>query len=112
MLAVVDLFTRECMAIDVGRSLTGDDVVRVLTAITCKRRIELDFSRPGKPIDNANVKRFNGHRREACLNATCFMSLDDARSKIVAWRPYCNESRPPSSLDWTTPTEFARRCRQ
>ncbi|MDT4863250.1 IS3 family transposase ISRso16 [compost metagenome] len=138
MLTEVDLFTRECLAIDVGQSLRGEDVVRVLTAITYERGVprtiksdngskfiskvldkwtyergvELDFSRPGKPTDNANVESFNGRLRQECLNASWFMSLDDARGKIEAWRQYYNESRPHSSLDWITPAEFARRCRQ
>lgn len=136
MLTVVDLFSRECLAIDVGQSLKGEDVARVLTAITearglpCtiksdngsefiskvmdkwayERGVELDFSRPGKPTDNANVESFNGRLRQECLNATWFMSLDDARGKIEAWRRYYNESRPHSALDWATPAEFARRC--
>ncbi|MGQ3002537.1 MAG: IS3 family transposase [Hydrogenophaga sp.] len=138
MLTVVDLFTRESLAIDVGQSLKGEDVVRVLTAITqerglprtiksdhgsefiskvmdkwaYERGVELDFSRPGKPTDNANVESFNGRLRQECLNAAWFMSLDDARGKIEAWRQYYNESRPHSALDWATPAEFARRCRQ
>lgn len=136
MLTVVDLFTRECLAIDVEQRLTGEDVVRVLTAISnerglpCtiksdngsefiskamdkwayERGVELDFSRPGKPTDNANVESFNGRLRQECLNASWFMSLDDAKGKIEAWRRYYNESRPHSALDWSTPAEFARRC--
>jgi putative transposase len=43
--------------------------------------VELDFSRPGKPIDNAKVESFNGRLREECLNAHWFLSLDDARRK-------------------------------
>jgi putative transposase len=138
MLTVVDLYTRECLAIDVGQSLKGEDVVRVLNGITerrglpqtiktdngsefiskvmdrwaYERGVELDFSRPGKPTDNANVESFNGRLRQECLNATWFMSLDDAKGKIGAWREYYNESRPHSALDWTAPAEFARRCRQ
>ena len=136
MLTVVDLFTRESLAIDVGQNLKGEDVVRVLTAITqerglprtiksdngsefiskvmdkwaYERGVELDFSRPGKPTDNANVESFNGRLRQECLNATWFMSIQDARGKIEAWRQYYNESRPHSALDWATPAEFARRC--
>jgi putative transposase len=109
MLTVVDLFTRECLAIDVGQSLKGENVARVLSAITearglpstiksdnCsefiskvmdkwayERGVELDFSRPGKPTDNANVESFSGRLRQECLNATWFMSLDDARGKIA-----------------------------
>lgn len=99
--AVVDLFTRECLAIDVGQSLKGEDVVRVLNGITEQRGlpqtiktdngsefiskvmdkwayehgVELDFSRPGEPTDNANVESFNGRLRQECLNATWFMSI-------------------------------------
>ena len=135
MLTVVDLFSRECLAIDVGQSLKGEDVVRVLSAITqerglprtiktdngsefiskvmdkwaYERGIEMDFSRPGKPTDNATVESFNGRLRQECLNANWFMSLNDAQIKIEAWRKDYNESRPHSALDWATPAGFARR---
>nr|WP_256365055.1 IS3 family transposase [Caldimonas brevitalea] len=137
MLTVVDLYTRECLAIEVGQSLKGEDVVRVLSTIVTdrglpqtiktdngsefiskamdkwayERSIELDFSRPGKPTDNANVESFNGRLRQECLNEHWFLSLDDARAKIEAWRRDYNESRPHSALEWATPTEFARRSR-
>ena len=75
-----------------------------------ERGVELDFSRPGKPTDNARVESFNGRLRQECLNANWFLSLDDAKAKIEAWRTYYNESRPHSALDWATPAEFARRC--
>ena len=73
--------------------------------------VELDFSRPGKPTDNARVESFNGRLRQECLNAHWFLSLEDARTKIEAWRKDYNENRPHSALGWATPTEFARRCR-
>lgn len=133
-LTIVDNYTRECLAIEVGQSLKGEDVVRVLERITADRGcpatikvdngsefvskamdrwayeggVELDFSRPGKPTDNAKVESFNGRLREECLNAHWFLSLDDARSKIEAWRSYYNEMRPHSALQWMTPVEFAR----
>ena len=138
MLTVVDCFTRECLAIDVGQSLKGDDVVDSLNRIAAQRGlpatiktdngsefiskamdkwayergVELDFSRPGKPTDNARVESFNGRLRQECLNAHWFLSLEDAQAKIGAWRTYYNETRPHSALDWATPAEFARRCRQ
>lgn len=71
--------------------------------------VELDFSRPGKPTDNARVESFNGRFRAECLNAHWFLSLADAQRKIEAWREYYNEARPHSALGWTTPAEFARR---
>jgi putative transposase len=73
-----------------------------------ENRVELYFSRPGKPIDNAKVESFNGRLREECLNAHWFLSLDDARRKIDAWRRYYNEARPHTALDWMTPSEFVR----
>jgi putative transposase len=69
--------------------------------------VTLDFSRPGKPTDNAFVESFNGRLRDECLNAHWFLSLADARSKIEAWRRHYNESRPHTALGWMTPREFA-----
>ena len=112
MLTVVDCCSRESLAIHVGQSLKGDDVVRVLNAIVhergqpqtiktdngsefiskvmdkwaYERGVELDFSRPGKPTDNAMVESFNGRLRQECLNEHWFMSLADAQDKIKAWR--------------------------
>ncbi|MBB2962661.1 transposase InsO family protein [Methylobacterium sp. R2-1] len=68
---------------------------------------QLDFSRPGKPTDNALVESFNGRLRDECLNANWFLSLADARSKIETWRRQYNESRPHTALGWLTPQEFA-----
>jgi len=72
--------------------------------------VEIDFSRPGKPTDNAKNESFNGRFREECLNAHWFLSLEDARRKIEVWREYYNEARPHSALQWMTPAEFARQC--
>src|SRR5205823_2378660 len=55
--------------------------------------VTLDFSRPGKPTDNAFIESFNGKFRAECLNAHWFMSLDDARRKCEAWRRDYNEER-------------------
>jgi len=57
-----------------------------------ERRVELDFSRTGKPTDNARVESFNGRLRQECLNANWFLSLDDAKAKIDAWRTYYNRA--------------------
>lgn len=135
-LPVVDNYTSECLAIDVGQSLKGEDVVRLLDQLRLTRGVpktikvdngsefiskamdrwayehgvELDFSRPGRPTDNAKVESFNGRFREECLNAHWFLSLEDAKSKIEAWRQYYNEERPHSAQGWMTPAEFARQC--
>lgn len=94
------------------KSDNGSEFIsKVMDKWACERSVKLDFSRPGKPTDNANVESFNGRLRQECLNENWFMSLEDAQANISAWRTYNNESRPHSALDWTTPEEFARRCR-
>ena len=80
--------------------------------ISYENGVELDFSRPGKPTDNAKVESFSGRFRSECLNAHWFLSLDDAKRKIEAWRRYYNEVRPHSALKWATPAEYARRMRK
>jgi len=137
-LTVVDNYTRESLAIDVGQSLKGDDVVATLNRIAAtrglpatikvdngsefiskvmdrwayERGVELDFSRPGKPTDNAKIESFNGRLRQECLNLHWFLSLDDAKEKIEAWRQYYNETRPHSALQWESPAHFARQALQ
>ncbi len=69
--------------------------------------VVLDFSRPGKPTDNAFAESFNRRVRAECLNAFWFLSLDDARVKCEAWRIDYNEVRPHSSLGNQTPVEHA-----
>lgn len=74
-----------------------------------ERGIRIDFSRPGTPTDNATVESFNGRLRQECLNENWFMSLEDARCKIEAWRIHCNQRRPHSALGWMTPSAFAEK---
>ena len=132
-LTVVDNHTRECLAIEVAQSLTGDDVVRVLTNIAKKRHqyplhtqadngpefvslaldkwayengVTLDFSRPGKLTDNPFIESFNGSLRDECLNTNWFMSLEDAKKKIETWRQDYNHFRPHSSLADVPPVLF------
>jgi len=68
--------------------------------------VTLDFSRPGKPTDNPYIESINGSFRDECLNLHWFLSLDDARKKIDAWRREYNSLRPHSSLRDLTPEEF------
>jgi putative transposase len=135
-LTIVDNYTRERLAIEVNGTLRGEDVVAALIRLEQDRPlpwyikadngsefiskaldkwayehgVEIDFSRPGKPTDNAKNESFNGRFREECLNAHWFLSLEDARRKIAVWREYYNEARPHSALQWMTPAEFARQC--
>ena len=65
--------------------------------------VALDFSRPGKPTDNAFAELFNGKFRTECLNVFWFLSLDDAAAKCEAWRRDYNEVRPHSAIGNQTP---------
>lgn len=134
VLTIVDNFTRLSPAIDVRLSYRGADVVSTLERVSgvygrpkrirvdqgpefiskeldlwaWMNGVTLDFSRPGKPTDNAFAESFNGKFRAECLNASWFLSLDDARSKCEAWRTDYNEVRPHSSIGNQTPIECAR----
>jgi len=66
----------------------------------------LQFSRPGKPVDNRFIESFNGRFRDECLNDNWFMSLKDSREIVETWRMDYNSARPHSSLDDLTPNEF------
>ena len=68
--------------------------------------VELDFSRRGKPVDNAFIESFNGSLRDECLNVNWFLSLEDARDEIESWRQDYNEWRPHSSLDNLSPRQY------
>lgn len=134
-LNVVDDATRECLAIEVDTSLSGVRTARVLDRIaqgrgsypnrlvldngpecTSKaldqwaydRGVELAFIRPGKPIENCFVESFNDRFRDECLNLHWFVSLNDARRTIEAWRVDYNHVRPHGSLGGLPPRVFAR----
>ncbi len=82
-----------------------------MDSLAYEHRVELDSSRPGKPTDNAKVESINGRFHKECLNEHWFLSLEDAKGKIEAWRRYYNEDRPDSAQGWMTPAEFAEQCR-
>ncbi len=65
----------------------------------------IDFSRPGKPTDNAFIESFNGSLRDECLNIHWFETLAEAQRLIEAWRIDYNESRPHMALGNKTPAE-------
>ena len=69
----------------------------------------LDFSRLGKPTDNAFIESFNGTLREEYLNQHWFLLLEDAREKLESCRLDYNRSRPHSSFGNQTPSEFAQK---
>jgi putative transposase len=137
LLTVIDVFSREALAIEVGSRLRGEDVVAVLNRLVQQRgapiqlfvdngaeftghmvdlwayhrKVRIDFSRPGKPTDNAFIESFNGSLRDECLNLHWFQDLGEARQIIGAWRIEYNESRPHMGLGDLTPLEYASRAR-
>ena len=70
--------------------------------------VKLDFSRPGKPTDNAVIESFNGRLRDECLNQHWFLSFDEARTVTEARREHHNRVRPHCALGNRTPSEFAQ----
>jgi putative transposase len=70
-------------------------------------KIELDFSKPGKPTENGFIEAFNGRLRAECLNASWFISMADARQRIEEWWIDYNTERPHMTLGGLTPKAFA-----
>jgi putative transposase len=123
VLTVVDIFSRFSPALVPRFTFRGADVVEVLERVSqevglpttirvdqgtefvsrdldlwaYQRDVTLDFSRPGKPTDNAFIEAFNGRFRVECLDVHWFMSLADAEKKMEDWRRYYNPaSQHPS----------------
>lgn len=73
-----------------------------------QRRIHIEYTRPGKPMDNAFIESFNGKLRDECLNEYWFLNLKHAQDEIEKWRIEYNEERPHRSLGNRTPYEFVK----
>jgi putative transposase len=133
-LTVIDTFTRLSPTIEVRQNWRGSDVVAALDRAAAElgypktirldngpefiskdldlwafvQDVTLDFSRPGKPTDNAFIESFNGKFRSECLNTNWFLSLDEARQKCEAWRRDYNEVRPHSAIGNQVPAALHR----
>ncbi len=138
MFVVVDEFTRESLAVEVGRSFTSTDVLAVLEFLFevrgAPRHIRSDngpefiahavrnwlksegvttlFIEPGSPWQNAYVESFNSKLRDELLNQELFTTLAEARVIVEDFRLEYNHRRPHSSLDYLTPAVFAARLRE
>ena len=132
VLTMVDLWDRTSPALEADISLTGQRVVRVLERLRLRGRkpqvlrvdngpeftgkaldawahehgVRLEFTRPGKPMDNGHIESFNGKVRDECLNQNAFVSLADAKDSLERWRRDYNRERPHSSLGWMPPEEY------
>jgi len=132
VLTVLDVYSRECVALVAGRGFSGKDVGRVLTQAGGERgglpevisvdngteftsraldhwaytnRVELNFSRPGKPGDNPHIEAFNSVVRRECLTQHWFLDLEDAQEELERWRLDYNTVRPHGSLRRSTPAQ-------
>jgi len=132
LLNVIDEYTRECLAIDVDRSIDADGVVRCLDRLAKDRGApvyvrfdhgpefiayavadwcrfndtDITFIDPGSPWQNAWIESFNGRLRDEYLNGQLFESLLEARVLLEDWRIDYNINRPHSAHGWLTPVEF------
>ena len=133
ILTVVDQFTRACLGLLADQSLTGETVAqalepvglqrgaprsstvengsefasRVMDAWAYRHGIQLEFIRPGKPVENGFIERFNGRLRDECLNVEVFFTLDDVREQLARWQEDHHLMRPHSSLQDQAPATVA-----
>jgi putative transposase len=136
VLTVVDNFSRECLALEADRTLSGERVATTLEQVARQRGypqsirvdngtefyskamdqwayrcgVQLAFIRPGKPVENGYIESFNGRLRDECLNVHLFFGLEDARQKLETWRMDYNTNRPHRSLGQMTPMEYVAMC--
>lgn len=138
ILTVVDVSTREALAVHAGHRLKGEHVVDVLNRLARHHGapkaifvdngsdftgrlmdmwayyhgVRLDFGRPGKPTDNSFVETFDSPLRYECLNVNWFASLAEAQGLLESLRQDYNESRPHSAPNDLTPAEYAPRIKE
>ncbi len=130
---LVDLFNRECLALEAAPQFQGTDVARILSTVGAQRgalpraiqcdngteftstaldhwaywnHVQLDFSRPGKPVDNCICEAFNGSLRRECLTLHWFASLSEATAILTQWRDDYNYTRPHRSLGFRSPVDL------
>jgi transposase InsO family protein len=135
ILAVIDEYTRECMALEVNRRLTSNDVLHCLGNLFIQRGIPVFirsdngseftaravrdwltrlgiqtlFIEPGSPWENGYVESFIGKLRDELLNGEIFYTLHEARVLIEQWRRHYNTRRPHSSLKYQPPAPEAKK---
>ena len=133
-LTILDEYSREAIAIDVGGSIRSERVIDVLSRLISERglpkvlrsdngpefianklkawaqavQLPLMFIEPGKPWQNAFTESFNGKFRDECLSVEWFRNRREARVVIEQWRKEYNTERPHSSLGDVPPAAFAK----
>ncbi len=135
-LSIVDEYTRECLALQVDRSMTSEEVIDKLAELfamrgvpqhirsdngpefvakaiqqwTTQLEIETLYIEPGSPWENGYAESFNSRFRDEFLAVEEFETVVAARQLGAAWQEDYNHHRPHSSLGYLTPNEFASRC--
>jgi len=133
ILNIIDTYTRECILINASKNFPSKKVIEFLNNIIQKRKkpkairldngpeyiskallewaknnnIELYHITPGKPFENGHIESFNGKFRNECLNRNIFRSMLEAKTIMENYRIYYNKERPHSSLNYSTPAEYA-----
>ncbi len=134
-LNVLDEYSRECLAIRVEKSISGERVIETLVPLFAERgapaylrsdngpefvaqavrewlvnvHCQTWFIEPGSPWQNPYLESFNGKFRDECLNGELFRNGQEAGLISEGWRREYNEYRPHSALGYLTPREFAAR---
>ena len=137
LLPIEDEYTRECLALDVARSITARDVIRTLARLFAERGapsfirsdngpefiaqairdwlarsgVQTLYIAPGAPWENAYSESLNSRLRDELLNRELFTSVLEAKVITEDYRQEYNQQRPHSALGYQTPAAFAGRCR-
>jgi transposase InsO family protein len=135
ILAIVDEYTREGLALAVAKNLRASDVIDVLEGLFRERgmpeHVRSDngpefiahelrewlgrrdvaplYIAPGSPWENGYGEAFIGRVRDEKLDRELFTSLVEAQVVLGDWLVEYNTERPHGSLDQMTPLEFATR---
>ncbi len=135
-LSIVDEFTRECLALEVERSITSEGVLDVLTELFIIRgmpkfirsdngpefiagrirkhlassHVHAGYIEPGAPWENGYAESFHSRVRDELLNAEELDGVRDAKAHAARWKNEYNHRRPHSSLGYVTPATFAATC--
>ena len=138
LLAVIDEYTRECLAVEVGRTFTSREVILTLQYLFATRgapeHIRSDngpefvakavqkwlaaacvktlYIQKASPWENGYVESFNSRMRDELLDRELFLCLDEARFVLDEWRADYNHRRPHSGISWMPPAKYAETCMQ
>ena len=138
ILNVLDEFTKECLASDVGFHVTGHDVVEVLRYLFLVRgcpvyirsdngpefiaeevkkflafsSVDTLYIEPGSPWENGYVESYHSRMRDELLDGELFLHIDEVKYVVDRWRMDYNHYRPHSSLSYMTPATYAQLCRE